>query len=67
MEMNLTYYYTHKTKFFTAHFRSELRNLQEASVINLIVKSITLFFRDWLSPIPDITKADISIIISLKP
>ena len=65
MEMNLSYY--PQNKFFTAHFRSELRNLQEALVITLIVKSITLLFGDWLSPIPDITKADISIIISLKP
>jgi len=37
------------------------------AVVTLIVKSTTLLFGDWLSPLPVITKADISIIMSSKP
>ena len=67
VEINLSYYPHIKILYHTfLGVNYAIYNKYQAG-ITLIVKSTTLLFGDWLSSLPDITKADISIIISSKP
>ena len=64
--MNLSYYPHIKILYHTfLGVKYAIYNKHQPGV-TLIVKSTTLLFGDGLSPLPDITKADISVIISSK-
>ena len=65
--MNYSYYPHFKIIYCTfLGVNYAIYNKHQAG-ITLIVKSTTLLFGDWLSPLPDITKVDISVIMSSKP